>query len=154
LAQKWSRFMPWFHTILSEFSRSPTLRGNRMFTLLPECSPQSKFISIDTTTLHDLLASVIPTHYDANNVYVPFPSRTKFQQDKARYWGYYFRLPRKNQSDDGGGRQKTFAYFVRTDGVSCHFTYTRTIRQYPTADSKTANHNTEQGQQDALDEDL
>ncbi|DBA78666.1 TPA: hypothetical protein ACH3X1_008584 [Trebouxia sp. C0004] len=107
-------YLPWFHMVLSDFEEAQdTPDAPRLFSMLPQSSNHTQFITISSTSLHKLLKA-------AGIANVPSLSANKgakeFIQHQESWWNQYTACI--NFSKRAQQSRRCFKFQVQTDGVS------------------------------------
>ncbi|DBA87522.1 TPA: hypothetical protein ACH3X1_004553 [Trebouxia sp. C0004] len=107
-------YLPWLHMVLSDFEEAQdTPDAPRLFSMLPQSSNHTQFITISSTSLHKLLKA-------AGIANVPSLSANKgakeFIQHQESWWNQYtacINFSKRTQQS-----RRCFKFQVQTDGVS------------------------------------
>ncbi|DBA96488.1 TPA: hypothetical protein ACH3X1_015372 [Trebouxia sp. C0004] len=107
-------YLPWLHMVLSDFEEAQdTPDAPRLFSMLPQSSNHTQFITISSTSLHKLLKA-------AGIANVPSLSANKganeFIQHQESWWNQYTACI--NFSKRAQQSRRCFKFQVQTDGVS------------------------------------
>lgn len=101
--KNWWKYLPLLHSLLKHISKNPHTKNLRTFTILPLYSIQQRNINIDTEALYQLWAST--KHSD-------LVTREVFKENFDHWWNRSFNIKKVST------RNRTFTYYLQTDGVS------------------------------------